>query len=168
MCNASAGVAAGQSILAIQAQNSAYQDAADFYLENAERVKRSVIGRYAKEGIKFTQESLARAQKRLEIDSAQDKAMATAINNNSASGLLAGQVLQDTELEIEKEGLEAMGRLDQEQINRVMAFGLTMQDIELWGEYSIADRWPGEAPDAGAQALGFGLSTLGGYLAGES
>ena len=103
----------------------------------------------------------------MRIDEASSKALARSRNTNSSKGLVAGQVIADSEQSIEKKALRAEGFVDVEQENANNAFGLKQQDIELQAEYQIDSLWPGEAPDPTTQGIGVILSGLAGYLASE-
>ena len=167
MCNLGGAVGLAQGVLSVGAQNSAYSDKSERYLENAGRVKKAQNVQFQKLGTQFNQENLIRTLKKMRIDEASSKALARSRNTNSSKGLVAGQVIADSEQSIEKKALRAEGFVDVEQENANNAFGLKQQDIELQAEYQIDALWPGEAPDPTSQGIGVILSGLAGYLASE-
>jgi hypothetical protein len=164
MCNVGGFIGLGQGYLQAQAQLSAYDDGVDRYYENKERVGRSSIIKYNKLSIRASQEELARSQKKEQLQSATNKAVARAVNTGSNAGIVAGRAAAINQANVMIESYNVKGRIEQESKHALNAFGLTAQDIYMTGEYQIASAHPGSPPDGGMLGLSMGLSALAGYL----
>lgn len=152
MCNPGAVFGFGQAALGAMAENSAYGDATERYYDNKERVGRSSIIKYNKLGIRASQEELVRSQKKENLQSSTNKAIARATNTGSSAGLMAGRAAVISQQSVQVESSKVLGRIDQESEHALMAFGLAGQDIFMTGEYDIAAAHPGSPPSGAGQA----------------
>ncbi len=163
MCSAGAGIGAVKGLAQVQAQNSAYENLSERYTENAVNVNRALGFEYANLGISFSQSQLARSQRKLEIDSAKNKAIAKARNSSLKAGLGASHAAAILENSYFAEASEAVGRVDQEMESAATAFGIQGQAMEIKGQQRIDALDPGDPPNAVAQ----GLTVLGSIWSGH-
>jgi len=164
MCTLGAAIGGAQSFMASSAQNSAYQDGVDRYYENKDRVGRSSIIKYNKLGIKASQEELVRSQKKENLQSSTNKAIARAVNTGSNAGIVAGRAATINQATAQVVSSKALGYIDQESQHALNAFGLAGQDIFMTGEYQIAAAHPGSPPSGAAQFLSVLMGIGQGYL----
>tara|TARA_R110002012_G_scaffold7931_3_gene36554 strand:- start:16538 stop:17074 length:537 start_codon:yes stop_codon:yes gene_type:complete len=164
MCTLGAAIGGAQSFMASTAQNSAYQDGVDRYYDNKERVGRSSIIKYNKLGIKASQEELVRSQKKEQLQSATNKAVARAVNTGSNAGIVAGRAATINQANVMIESYNVKGRIEQESKHALNAFGLNAQDIYMTGEYQIASAHPGSPPSGAGQFLSLLMGIGQGYL----
>ena len=164
MCTMGAALGGAQGWMEGQAAISAYEDGVDRYYENKDRVGRSSIIKYNKLGIRASQEELVRSQKKEQLQSATNKAVARAVNTGSNAGIVAGRAAAINQANVMIESYNVKGRIEQESKHALNAFGLTAQDIYMTGEYQIADAHPGSPPSGAMLSLGFLIGMGQGYL----
>lgn len=168
MCTLGAAIGGAQGWMEGQAAISAYQDGVDRYYENKERVGRSSIIQYNKLGIRASQEELVRSQKKEQLQSATNKAVARAVNTGSNAGIVAGRAAAINQANVMIESYNVKGRIEQESKHALNAFGLNAQDIYMTGEYQIASAHPGSPPDGNMLSLGFLIGMGQGYLSDKA